>query len=225
MIKRTKVSDFKLTRYSKPTSCMKLKNDDLLLDAFIEKENTVFLTTNTGYGLSFATSEIPIVGVKASGVKAMALKDDYLVSANNFDYNKAEYISIITDRGSGKRVRLTEFPISSRTRRGLLLLREVKTNPYQVLKTFIVDNKSHIGIKNGEINIVKETELPISDRYSTGKELTKHGLVDAFVIADLETKENFDEGSEIEEVSTSKKEQVDLKEIDDRLMTIDDFLN
>ena len=225
MIKRTKVSDFKLTRYSKPTSCMKLKNDDLLLDAFIEKENTVFLTTNTGYGLSFATSEIPVVGVKASGVKAMALKDDYLVSANNFDYNKAEYISIITDRGSGKRVRLTEFPISSRTRRGLLLLREVKTNPYQVLKTFIVDNKSHIGIKNGEINIVKETELPISDRYSTGKELTKHGLTDAFVIADLETKENFDEDSEIEEVSTPKKEQVDLKEIDDRLMTIDDFLN
>ena len=225
MIKRTKVSDFKLTRYSKPTSCMKLKNDDLLLDAFIEKENTVFLTTNTGYGLSFATSEIPVVGVKASGVKAMTLKDDYLVSANNFDYNKAEYISIITDRGSGKRVRLTEFPISSRTRRGLLLLREVKTNPYQVLKTFIVDNKSHIGIKNGEINIVKETELPISDRYSTGKELTKHGLTDAFVIADLETKESLDEDSKIEEVSTPKKEQVDLKEIDDRLMTIDDFLN
>ena len=35
----------------------------------------------------------------------------------------------------------------------------------------------------------------------------------------------FEEVEEDEEVSTSKKEQVDLKEIDDRLMTIDDFLN
>ena len=136
-----------------------------------------------------------------------------------------EYIAVFTNKGTAKRIKLEEMEKSSRARRGLLLIREVKTNPYQVLKTFIVDNKSHIGIKNGEINIVKETELPISDRYSTGKELTKHGLVDAFVIADLETKENFDEDSEIEEVSTSKKEQVDLKEIDDRLMTIDDFLN
>ena len=87
MIKRSKVSDFKLSRYSKPANCMKLKDNDILINAFIESKPQVFLTTNTGYALSFNTSEIPIVGVKASGVKAMKLKDDYLVSVNNFDYS------------------------------------------------------------------------------------------------------------------------------------------
>lgn len=226
MIKRSKVSDFKLTRYSKPVSCMKLKDDDKVIDAFLEKENTVFLTTNSGYGLSFKTSDIPVVGVKASGVKSMKLKDDKIVSINSFDYNKNEFISIITDKGTGKRVRLNEFPLSSRALRGLLVLREVKTNPYKVLKTFIIDNKKHIGIKNGDINVLKVTELPILDRYSTGSQISKKELEDAFVISELEKKEEnvLSEKEETEEV-IPKKEKISLKEIDDRLMTIDDFLN
>ena len=226
MIKRSKVSDFKLTRYSKPVSCMKLKDDDIVIDAFLEKENTVFLTTNSGYGLSFKTSDIPVVGVKASGVKSMKLKDDKIVSINNFDYNKSEFISIVTDKGTGKRVRLNEFPLSSRALRGLLVLREVKTNPYKVLKTFIIDNKKYIGIKNGDINVLKVTELPILDRYSTGSQISKKELEDAFVISELEKHEEIvssseDEGEEI----IPKKDKISLKEIDDRLMTIDDFLN
>ena len=226
MIKRSKVSDFKLTRYSKPVSCMKLKDDDIVIDAFLEKENTVFLTTNSGYGLSFKTSDIPVVGVKASGVKSMKLKDDKIVSINSFDYNKNEFISIITDKGTGKRVRLNEFPLSSRALRGLLVLREVKTNPYKVLKTFIIDNKKYIGIKNGDINVLKVTELPILDRYSTGSQISKKELEDAFVIRELEKHEEIvssseDEGEEI----IPKKDKISLKEIDDRLMTIDDFLN
>mgnify|MGYP004628426339 FL=1 len=226
MIKRSKVSDFKLTRYSKPVSCMKLKDDDIVIDAFLEKENTVFLTTNSGYGLSFKTSDIPVVGVKASGVKSMKLKDDKIVSINNFDYNKSEFISIITDKGTGKRVRLNEFPLSSRALRGLLVLREVKTNPYKVLKTFIIDNKKHIGIKNGDINVLKVTELPILDRYSTGSQISKKELEDAFVISELEKHEEIVSNSENEgEEIIPKKDKISLKEIDDRLMTIDDFLN
>ena len=226
MIKRSKVSDIKLTRYSKPVSCMKLKDDDIVIDAFLEKENTVFLTTNSGYGLSFKTSDIPVVGVKASGVKSMKLKDDKIVSINNFDYNKSEFISIITDKGTGKRVRLNEFPLSSRALRGLLVLREVKTNPYKVLKTFIIDNKKHIGIKNGDINVLKVTELPILDRYSTGSQISKKELEDAFVISELEKHEEIVSNSENEgEEIIPKKDKISLKEIDDRLMTIDDFLN
>ena len=233
MIKRSKVKDFKLLRYSKPTSCMKLKDDDLVIDAFIEEDNTLFLTTDSGYGLSFKTEEVPVVGVKAAGVKAIKLKDDHLISVNNFDYEKDEYIVIITDKGTGKRVRLTEFELSTRARRGLLVLREVKTNPYKILKTFITDSKNYIGIKNNSINTLKLTELPISDRYSTGKEITKHNLDDAFIIATLKRSgweeikltdsNNLKKPTEEKKVP-NKKEKISLKEIDDRLMTIDDFL-
>ena len=204
-----------------------LKDDDILIDAFIECKNTVFLTTNSGYGLSFNTSEIPIVGVKASGVKAMKLKDDYIVSVNNFSYTSDEFISIITSNGTGKRVRLSEIPISTRSRRGLVLLREVKTNPYIVLKSFITSNKSYLGIKSSTIKNIKVTELPIMDRYSTGSQISKKQLVDAFLVNELSKCDDINDNidNNMTNDSIPKKEQISLEEIDDRLMTIDDFLN
>ena len=221
MIKRSKLSDFKLSRYSKPISCMKLKD-------------TLFITTDSGYGLSFKTEEVPVVGVKAAGVKAMKLKDDHLVSINQYSPEEAEYISIITDKGTGKRVHLSEFELSTRARRGLLVLREVKSNPYHVIKTFITDSKNYIGIKNGEINTLKLTELNISDRYSIGGQISKHELTDSFLIATLQRREELEQESipvddtvkeEVQqEKPIPKKEKISLKEIDDRLMTIDDFL-
>ena len=233
MIKRSKLKEFKLQRYNKATSCMKLKDGDQVISVLLEEYDTVFLTTNTGYGLSFKTDEIPVVGVKASGVKAMKLKDDYLVSCNNFSYNNHEFISIITTKGTGKRVRLTEFELSTRTRRGIQVMREVKTNPYVILKTFITDNRNHIGLRNGQITTIKVTELPIVDRYSTGSQITKQKLNDAFVVTGL-TKVKKEQDTLIdsndvveekkEEVKTPKKDQISLQEIDDRLMTIDDFL-
>lgn len=236
MIKRSKLKEFKLLRYSKETSCMKLKDNDYVIAAFTEEKPCLFLTTDSGYGLSFKMEEVPVVGVKASGVKAIKLKDDNLVSANQYNENEDEFIAIITDKGTGKRVRLNEFELSTRTRRGLLVIREVKTNPYKVLKTFITDSKNFIGLKNNDINIVKLTELPISDRHSIGSQLTKHNLTDVFQEATLirSTKEQIDliadkEITKIETVEEKeekpKKEKISLKEIDDRLMTIDDFLN
>ena len=227
MIKKSKLNEFMVSRYSKPVNCMKLKDDDKVINAFIEEKNTIFLTTNTGYGLTFATNEIPLVGVKAGGVKSMKLKDDYIVSINNFDYNIDEFISVITDKKTGKRIRLSEFPISTRARRGLLLLREVKTNPHQILKTFITDNKSLLGIKHIDIETIKITDLPISDRYSTGSTISKKEIEDAFIVNELTKKDDSItiETTEEEQIEEPKKNKVSLEEIDDRLMTIDDFLN
>ena len=230
MIKRSQLKEFKLQRYNKASSCMKLKDDDQVISVLEEDYDTVFLTTNSGYGLSFKTEEIPVVGVKASGVKAMKLKDDYLVGVNNFSYNNQEFIAILTTRGTGKRVRLNEFEISSRTRRGIQVLREVKSNPYEVLKTFIEDSRKHIGIKNSDITEIKLTELPIADRYSTGSQISKHQLTDAFVVTELQKPNQLQESlveveeDEVKEEPIPKKEKISLQEIDDRLMTIDDFL-
>lgn len=250
MIKRSKLKDFKLQRYSKATSCIKLKDDDALISAFIEKQNYLFLTTDSGYGLSFKTDEVPLVGVKAAGVKAIKLKDDHLISINNYDPSTDEYISVVTDKSTGKRVRLSEFEISSRARRGLQVIREVKTNPYHIIKTFITDSKNYVGLKGEDITTIKLTELPISDRYSIGSQISKQKIIDAYLVAalvrstkeqvniqssdntnnmdnDALNKQGDDNASEkfAFKEPTPKRERVSLKEIDDRLMTIDDFLN
>lgn len=231
MIKRSKLKEFRLQRYSKATSCMKLKEKDEVISVIQEDYDTVFLTTNTGYSLSFKTEEIPLVGVKASGVKAMKLKDEELVSVNNFSYSMHDFVSVITKKGTGKRVRLQEFELSTRTRRGVQIIREVKSNPYVIVKTFIEDAKKHIGLKNGDIQEIKLTELPIADRYSTGTQISKKQITEAFLIPNLTKEEKvqeqlLDTPEEVpkEDIKQAKKEKISLQEIDDRLMTIDDFL-
>lgn len=222
MIKRCSLKDFKLQRYSKPALCMKLKEGDCLIGACFEEKADILLSTNHGYSLIFAAEDVPVVGVKASGVKGIALKGDEVVSLSNLNYHEDSYVVVITDRGSAKRVHLREFDLSTRSRRGLLLLREVKTNPYRIIKTFVTDAKKQIGLRNEDITYIKSTELPILDRYSTGSQVIKNSLTDAFIVAELVKKDNL-ESPEVE--LRSKKESISLKEIDDKLMTIDDFLN
>ena len=217
MIKRTSLSDFKITRTSKPSSCIKLKDDDTVVDVMLDTNPDIFIATSLGYGLWFAKDEVPIVGIKASGVKAINLKDDTVVSTINFNEEASDYLAILTDKGTGKRVKLKDFEKSSRARRGLMTIRDVKTNQYHVIKALMPTNKDHIGLKNGDITLIKPTELPITDRYSTGSTINKKGLTNAFLYKILEKPTE-------KEDTIPKKDQVSLEDIDKRLMTIDDFL-
>lgn len=224
MIKRTPLNEFQVSRYSKPITCIKLKDNDLLVDAFITKYNNIFVSTNNGYGLWFDINDVVSVGLKTSGVKAISLKDDYVVAISNFDRFNSEYITVITDKATAKRVKLNEFEKSTRSRRGLLLLREVKTNPYKIVKTFILDNKDHIGIKTDEIKVIKNTEISIMDRYSTGSSITRGEISSSFKVQELIKKDDLLVKVSLNEKDNNSK-KVSLKEIDDRLMTIDDFIN
>ena len=220
MIKSTSLADFKLTRYSKATSCMKLKDNDKLIDAFYDTKEEIFIETSKGYGLWFSKDEIPVVGIKAGGVKAITLKDDSVISILNFNESDNKYLAIVTDKGTGKRMHLKDFDKTTRARRGLLTIRDVKTNPYHVVAAFFLSPKEEIGLKNGEITYYKGSDLTIADRYSTGSTLRKGGVDTAFKVVELNDTNNQEEEIEILEV-----EKPDLEKLDARLMTIDDFLN
>ena len=219
MIKRTKLSEFKVSRYTKPVNCMNLKGNDELIVAFLSLYNNVFIATKHGFGLWFDITDIPIVGLKTSGVKSINLKEDSVVSVSNF--NEIDYISIIMNKGCGKRVKLSEFEKSSRARRGLMIVREVKTSPYKIVKAFTVDSKNYLGIKTDEINEIKLTELSIMDRYSTGNNITKKKIIDAFIVCNLIKKGDNETANINKDIAKSR---LSLKEIDERLITIDDYI-
>ena len=223
MVKRTKLSDFKSLRYTKPINCMKLKDEDEVIDAFITKYNNIFVSTNKSYGLWYDVSEIPVVGLRTSGVKSINLKDDFVVGVSNFDAYTDEYITVITDKGTAKRIKITDLEKTSRAKRGLLILREVKTNPYRIVKTLITGSRDYVGIKTSDIKMFKNSEFPIMDRYSTGSTIVKEQVLDAFKVVTLIKKEDLVQDVELKEEKPTKK--VSLKEIDDRLMTIDDFID
>ncbi len=223
MIKKTDISEFKVSRYSKEISCIKLKDDDKVINVTNSNDKEVLVITNNGYALWYSSSEVPVTGIKSSGVKSINLKDDYVVSGFLFN-NLSEYVTVFTDKMTSKRVKLSELEKSTRARRGLQIIREVKTNPHKIIKGFITNTKDKIGIINANgIKIIKNSEISINDRHATGSNISKTKIKDVFIIQELLTKDSInDETKVIEEVP---KENISLKEIDDRMMTIDDFLD
>ena len=226
MIKKTPLKEFKVSRYSKAISCMKLKDNDEVIDAKLNNFNDIMISTSSCFSLWFDESEIPSSGIKSSGVKSMILKDDEVVSMNIFD-KTLEYVTIFTDNKTAKRVKLEDFEKSTRARRGLLILREVKTNPYNIKNVFVTNTKAIFGLRfNDRIEKIKNTDLPILDRYKTGTTISKEKYLDVFEMQNLTTKEKIEEDKEeVERTVIKEPTQISLLEIDDELRKVDDILN
>ncbi len=212
MVKQTPITELKVQRYTKPVTLMKLKEKDKIVSVTIAKKE-IFITTNRGYGLRYMTDEVPVTGLRGSGVKAINLKEDFVISGQSYD--EVDFVSIVTDKGTAKRIKIDEFEITARARKGVLVVRDVKTNPYHILNSFTTNNKKEIGILTDQITYHKVTEFPICDRYQTGTQITKDKIENVFIKVKTQASEP------IEETNT----EISLDRVDEQIMTIDDFLD
>ena len=145
-IKRVERKEFSpwRTYKSKSVKYAKLKDDtDQIVAVAPIKLDDVLLISQNGYALRFNIEEVPVVGAKAAGVKAMNLKeDDVLQSA--FICNTSSFY-LLTQRGSLKRVSIDEIPATSRAKRGLQVLRELKNKPHRVFLAGAVAEQGFVG--------------------------------------------------------------------------------
>ena len=145
-IKRVERKEFTpwRTYKSKSVKYAKLKDEtDQIVAVAPIKLDDVLLISQNGYALRFNIEEVPVVGAKAAGVKAMNLKeDDVLQSA--FICNTSSFY-LLTQRGSLKRVSIEEIPVTSRAKRGLQVLRELKNKPHRVFLAGAVAEQGFVG--------------------------------------------------------------------------------
>ena len=172
LTKQVPLKDFEVTRYSKPMMAIKLKNDDELVNVTTAKEDTLFVTHN-GFYLRFKTSEIPVVGVKASGVKGINLKEDYVIYGADIK-EEDEYLNIFTNIHTGKRIKLSDLSLISRAKKGNMLFKKAKTKDYKLDYAYLTNSKDVNLCKiDTDIKEVKNSEIPIMDITSTGSVLSK----------------------------------------------------
>ena len=185
-IKRVERKEFSpwRTYRSKSVKYAKLKDDtDKVVAVAPIKLDDVLLISRNGYALRFNIEEVPVVGAKAAGVKAMNLKaDDELQAA--FICNTSSFY-LLTQRGSLKRVSTEEIPATSRAKRGLQVLRELKSKPHRVFLAGSVSEQGFIGdlfsteVEDGEQTLVIQSnngtiyeailqDLNLSERTSNG---------------------------------------------------------
>ena len=187
-IKRVERKEFApwRTYKSKSTKYAKLKDDeDVVITVSPVVLDDIMLITEKGYALRFNIEEVPVVGAKAAGVKAVNLKDDDVVVAAFISNTSSVYL--LTHRGSLKRMATEEIPVTSRAKRGLQVLRELKAKPHRVflagpvltvqgdfdLFTSQVEEQTngqvlHVLSNTGKSYDVDVTQLSFSERTSNG---------------------------------------------------------
>ena len=205
MIKKINVKNLEVKRYSKSFTAIKLLANDSLIDVN-NSEQEVILNTFNNYALKFSTEEIPVLGLKSRGVKAIKLdKDDYLVSSNSI--KDETYIVIGFNNGTLKRLKLEDIKEAKRTNKGIKIIRTIKTNKHNTIKSLVVSNKDKITLIDDVIKTIKVSDIAIKDLDQTGTSFVK------------ELKDMYKETNQEEQAVEVDFEQLDLK-----LKNIDNML-
>lgn len=220
LIKQVALKDFEVSRYSKPMVAIKLKDNDELINADISKDEVLFVTNN-GLSLRFNTSEVPVVGTKASGVKGINLKDDYCIYA--CPIKREEYLNIYTNFKTIKRLKLSDISSISRAKKGNMLFKKAKTKDYKINFAYLTETKDiNLYKVDTDFHELKNSEIPIMDLASTGSQVKynydlftlKKELIDLTKDSKEEPKEEI---LEINQKPSKKEEQLSFASF------IDDF--
>ncbi|MBY5035380.1 DNA topoisomerase IV subunit A [Streptococcus gallolyticus] len=175
------------TYRTKSVKFAKLKDDsDVIVAVAPILLDDVMMVTQNGYALRFNIDEVPVIGAKAAGVKAINLKDGDMLQAAFIANTKSMFI--LTQRGSLKRMAVEDIPLAKRAGRGLQVLRELKAKPHRVfmagpvlsenggadLDLFATEVESsdqqilQVMSKTGDVTEVNLANLTLSERTSNG---------------------------------------------------------
>lgn len=178
-IKRVERKEFApwRTYKSKSTKYAKLKDaEDVVITVSPVVLDDIMLITEKGYALRFNVEEVPVIGAKAAGVKAINLKDEDVVVSAFISNTSSVYL--LTQRGSLKRMATEEIPVTSRAKRGLQVLRELKAKPHRVFAAGPVYTESSGAALDLFTSEVETTDQQILVITSTTGQVTEKNLAD-----------------------------------------------
>jgi topoisomerase IV subunit A len=172
MVKKTELKQYQATRYSKTLTAINLKGEDEVVDIHLTDGNaSLFLATHLGYALWFAEEEVSPIGIRAAGVKGINLKeDDFVIAGKLVEDEKEQSVILVTQRGAVKKMKLSEFEKSSRAKRGVVMLRELKAKPHKVAGMQVARGGDVIFLlsEKQKLASIAPASINYSDRYSNG---------------------------------------------------------
>ena len=215
-VKRVALKSFEVTRFSKTLCAIKLKNDDELKSVSRVNSEEIIAISKKGLSLKFNAEEVPIIGLKASGVKLMNLSsNDEIISSFTVNQDK-EYVTLFTDKNTAKRVKVIDIPKTSRAKKGTMIIKSPKSKEYNVIDALNTSSKTILKIKTDEVKELKNSDISIMDKYSTGSLISKKNII--YVYEEAKLKNLCEKENKKEENIESNKEEKKT-----RNLTMSDF--
>ena len=157
LVKQTALNEFNTYRgYKTRTSnAIKLKtatDEVVAIELVPNQEQEIFIVTHCGFGLRYFVAGAMVYSPEHKVVSAF----------------------LATQRGAVKRFNVLEVSMLTRAKRGLMVLRELKSNPHRVvyLDGTITSKQEYVIVStNGEIKEIRPMDLSLVDRTSNGSAL------------------------------------------------------
>ncbi|WP_301109320.1 DNA topoisomerase IV subunit A [Sporosarcina sp.] len=170
-VKLSKLTDFQVQRYNRSYKAMNVKKGETLIGAqVVTGEEDVLLVSKQAYSLRFGLSELAITGIRTGGVRGIHLKPEDELAAFEVITEQTRNVFLATQRGSVKRMNISEFETASRANRGVTVIKELKSNPHRIVAMKAVkDDEEFVLLTSKDHKIeVDPMALKNTNRQSTG---------------------------------------------------------
>lgn len=140
MIKRSRLSDFEVSRNNKSMVCMKIGSMDQVVSVTLSysPEDSIAVVSQQGYALQYSAQEVAMMTLRTKGVKAMNLgKEDCIADATILQADKQ--VLLVGDKAQMKRLKVEEIAQLKRPAKGNRLYKWVKSNPVYVKSIYAVE--------------------------------------------------------------------------------------
>jgi DNA gyrase subunit A len=199
-----------LEAYSRPrqtgVNAITIREGDQLLGAKLTNgQNEIVLAVKSGKAIRFNEKDIRAIGRTASGVKGVTLVPDDEVIGMICVENENEDILVVSEKGYGKRSKISDYRIIKRGGKGVKTLNVTeKTGSLIALKAVTDDNDLMIITKRGLTIRMAVSELRVMGRATQGVKVInlKNGDSIAAVEFVAKSNENLDENQDNDDNST-----------------------
>lgn len=140
MIKRSRLSDFEVSRNNKSMVCMKIGSMDQVVSVTLSysPEDSIAVVSQQGYALQYSAQEVAMMTLRTKGVKAMNLgKEDCIADVTILQADKQ--VLLVGDKAQMKRLKVEEIAQLKRPAKGNRLYKWVKSNPVYVKFIYAVE--------------------------------------------------------------------------------------
>lgn len=172
-IKKTSLEECCGVKKKSGVSVIKLAEGDEVASAFLLDEEEILVFNESGKCLHTTTAEIAATGRTAQGVKIMEPGIQFALPIRK----KTDDVFIITANGIGKRVPLSEFSITSRTGKGVIVYKPAEA---KIVAAAMVESADKLLINGTPRSIcIEMKDINCSSRTAMGISIIKDSTVTA----------------------------------------------
>ena len=172
IVKKSSLDEYTKTKKKNGILAINIKENDELASVFLVKDEDIIITTEYGNAIRINSLEIGATSRATSGVKGITLNKDDAVTCALPVHDEKDQLAIFSDKGLGKKIKLTDLPRQKRAGKGLAVTK-LAEGDFVSAAALVSDEDNILIVGNLSSVCISATEIPALTRPSAGNQMIK----------------------------------------------------